>query len=62
MIIEPKTTPVKSAGKLIFGIGVATLIFILTEAGVEFDAELCALLFLNLFVPLLNKISERRPL
>lgn len=54
MIIEPKTTPVKPQGKFIFGIGVAVLIFVLTEIGVRLDAELCALLVLNLFVPLLN--------
>ncbi len=59
MMIEPKTTPVKPPGKFIFGIGVAVLIFVLTEAGVRFDAELCGLLILNLFVPLLNKIPER---
>lgn len=56
MMIEPKTTPVKPPGKFIFGIGVAVLIFVLTEAGVRFDAELSSLLILNLFVPLLNKI------
>ena len=59
MMIEPKTTPIKPAGKFIFGICVAALIFILTEVGVRFDAELCGLLILNLFVPLLNKIPER---
>jgi len=59
MMIEPKTTPIKPRGKLIFGIGVAVLIFILVEFGVRFDAELCGLLILNLFVPLLNKIPER---
>ena len=59
MMIEPKTTPVKPSGKFIFGIGVAVLIFVLTEAGVRFDSELCVLLVLNVFVPLLNKIPER---
>jgi len=56
MMIEPKSTPVKPAGKFIFGVGVAAFIFILTQFGVRFDAELCSLLILNLFVPLLNKI------
>lgn len=59
MMIEPKTTPIKPRGKLIFGIGVAVLIFILTEAGVRFDAELSSLLILNLFALLLNKIPGR---
>ncbi len=62
MLIEPKTTPLNSKAKLIFGIGAAILIFILTEAAVKFDAELCALLVLNLFVPVLNKIPERSPI
>lgn len=60
MVIEPKTTPVKPPGKLIFGAGLALLIFILTQAGVKFDAELSSLLALNLSVPLLNKIPQRR--
>ena len=58
MLVEPKTTPVKPAGKVIFGMGVAALIFILTQGGIRFDAELFSLLILNLFVPLLNKVPE----
>lgn len=57
MVVEPKTSPVKPLGKLIFGVGVSALIFILTESAVKFDAELCALLILNAFVPLLNKVT-----
>ncbi len=60
MVIEPKTTPIKPLGKLIFGIGIAVLIFVLTEIGVKFDAELCALLVFNLAVPLLNKLPDFR--
>ncbi len=60
MLIEPKTTPIKPLGKLIFGTGVAVLIFILTETGVRFDAELCALLVFNLSTPLLNKLPDFR--
>ena len=60
MLIEPTTTPIKPFGKIIFGICAAVLIFILTEAGIKFDAELAALLILNLFVPLLNKLPEGR--
>jgi Na+-translocating ferredoxin:NAD+ oxidoreductase RnfD subunit len=62
MVIEPKTSPIKKTGKYLFGVGLAVLIFLLTEEGVKFDAELCALLVLNMFVPLLNKIPERRRL
>jgi len=56
MLVEPKTTPIKPQGKFIFGMLAAALIFILTQIGVRFDAELSSLLVLNLFVPLLNKI------
>lgn len=62
MVVEPKTTPIKPLGKYLFGIGVAILIFILTEAGARFDVELASLLSLNIFVPLLNKLSARRVL
>jgi Na+-translocating ferredoxin:NAD+ oxidoreductase RnfD subunit len=60
MLIEPKTTPIKPLAKLVFGIGAAGLIFIFIQAQVKFDSELVALLILNLFVPLLNRIPERR--
>lgn len=60
MLIEPKTTPVKPLAKLVFGIAAAGLIFIFIQAQVKFDSELAALLILNLFVPLLNRIPERR--
>ncbi len=57
MFIEPKTTPIENRGKIMFGISVAVLVFILTLCGVRFDAELCSLLILNLTVPALNKLS-----
>ncbi len=56
MVIEPKTSPLKPLGKYLFGAGVAALVFILTEAGVRFDAELLSLLVVNATVPLLNRI------
>jgi len=60
MVIEPKTTPLKTMGKYLFGAGTAALIFILTEAGVKFDVELFSLLAMNVTVPLLNKLSSKR--
>ena len=56
MMIEPKTTPVTAPGKFLFGMGVAFLIFVFTEAGIKFDAELASLLGMNMLVPLLNKV------
>lgn len=61
MLIEPKTTPIYRMGKFIFGIGVAVLTFIFTQIGVKVDAEISALIILNLFVPLLNKFVKRSP-
>jgi len=60
MVIEPKTTPLKTMGKYLFGAGTAALIFILTEAGVKFDVELFSLLAMNVTVPLLNKLSSKQ--
>ncbi|MDD5565643.1 MAG: RnfABCDGE type electron transport complex subunit D [Candidatus Omnitrophica bacterium] len=59
MVIEPKTTPVSTAGKLVFGAGVAFLIFVLTELGARFDVELCSLLVMNAAVPALNHLSPK---
>ena len=56
MLIEPKTTPIGRNGKVIFGISVAALVFILTLCGVQFDLELFSLLILNLAVPALNRL------
>lgn len=58
MLIEPKTTPIKPIGKILFGMSAAVFIFALTEIGVSFDVELAVLLSLNLFTPLLNKLSS----
>ncbi len=57
MVIEPKTTPFKTTGKYLFGLGIAAFIFVFTEAGVRFDAELLSLLLMNMASPLLNKIT-----
>ena len=60
MVIEPKTTPLRPIGKFLFGAGVAVLIFILTAAGARFDVELFSLLAMNIAVPLLNKLPQRK--
>lgn len=60
MVIEPRTTPVKTAGKYLFGAGVAILIFVLTQVGVKFDVELLSLLAMNSLVPLLSVSSLKK--
>jgi len=61
MLVEPKTTPVKNLGKIIFGAGAAILIFILTQINARFDVELAALLTFNAFTPSLNRLELKRP-
>ena len=60
MVIEPKTTPTRAAGKLLFGAGVVVLIFILTQTGIKLDVELLSLLAMNAIAPLLNKLSQKK--
>ena len=55
MLIEPKSTPVTKRGKIIFGLGVAIALFIFTKLNFRYEAEICSLLVMNLFVPLLDK-------
>lgn len=50
MLIEPKTSPIRTKGKMIFSLAVAVLVFILTLCGVQFDVELFSLLVFNPFV------------
>jgi Na+-translocating ferredoxin:NAD+ oxidoreductase RnfD subunit len=57
MIIEPKTSPAKPRGQIIFGAGIAVLIFILTGLGAKFDVELFSLLILNIAALFINKIT-----
>jgi Na+-translocating ferredoxin:NAD+ oxidoreductase RnfD subunit len=59
MLIEPKTTPARPLAKFIFGALAAAIIFILSEIGVTFDAELAALLIANVSVILLNRLIGR---
>ncbi|UCD15950.1 MAG: RnfABCDGE type electron transport complex subunit D [Candidatus Omnitrophota bacterium] len=60
MLIEPKTTPLSRLGKGVFGVIVAVLIFVFTEAGAKFDVELGALLIANMAVPFINKLSVKK--
>lgn len=55
MIIEPKTSPVKPREQVIFGAGIAILIFVLTELGARFDVELLSLLILNMVILCVNQ-------
>lgn len=56
MLVEPKTTPIRIKGKILFGLAAGILVFIQTLIGVSYDAELASLLAINLAVPALNKL------
>jgi Na+-translocating ferredoxin:NAD+ oxidoreductase RnfD subunit len=60
MLIEPKTAPIKTAGKYLFGAGAAAFAFVVTQAGLRVDAEIFSLLAMNAAVPLLNKIVLKK--
>lgn len=60
MLVEPKTGPANMIGKYLFGGGAAALAFIFTEIGGRVDAELWALLIMNVMVPLLSKLQSRK--
>lgn len=61
MLIEPKTTPINTYGKYLFGFGVALLAFVFTIMQFPYDIDICTLLIFNLFVPFFNKIPNWRP-
>jgi Na+-translocating ferredoxin:NAD+ oxidoreductase RnfD subunit len=58
MLIEPKTTPHSFAGKIVFGIGVVLISFLLTKIRLSLDVQLAGLLVLNIFIVLINKIPK----
>lgn len=60
MLIEPKTTPSKTNGQLVFGAGVALTIFVLYQFHIPFDIEIAVLLTFNLLGYWLNKLPDRR--
>ena len=60
MVIEPKTSASKPLAQIFFGAGIAVLIFILTECGVNFDVELFSLLILNGAVLIFDKLTLKK--
>jgi Na+-translocating ferredoxin:NAD+ oxidoreductase RnfD subunit len=60
MTIDPRTTPLKPLGKYMFGVGMAILVFIMTQMGLRFDVELLSLLAMNAAVPLFNKLEFKK--
>ena len=55
MLIEPKTSPVKKRGRIIYGLSAAILISALVMLDAPFDPWIGGLLAANLTVPFLNR-------
>jgi len=62
MLIEPKTTPIKNKAKILFGISVAIISYLLYSINFPFDADLPALLMGNLVFKLFINYKKRKVL
>lgn len=60
MATDPVTSPVTRLGRLLFGAGCGLLAFLLRVYGARPEGPGLAVLLMNMFVPLLNRI-QRRP-
>jgi len=60
MITDPVTTPVTKKGRIIFGLAVGFLVIIIRKwAGLP-EGVMYSILFMNAFVPIINKLSKSR--
>lgn len=58
MMVEPMTAPITKKAKMIFGILVAVLSFLILIFMPRFEPSITALVLADLFVPLLNKLAK----
>jgi Na+-translocating ferredoxin:NAD+ oxidoreductase RnfD subunit len=61
MATDPATTPFTSIGQIIFGVGLGILTILIQTYMNFFGGSLLALLIMNLTVPLIDRISFRKP-
>jgi electron transport complex protein RnfD len=59
MATDPVTSPMKRPGRIIFGLGCGMLTFVLRIWGSQPEGVALAIVLLNMFVPLLNRIGRR---
>jgi len=59
MAADPVTSPLKRPGRLIFGLGCGALTFLLRTWGSQPEGVALAVVLMNMFVPLLNRIGGR---
>lgn len=58
---DPATSPREPSGKLIFGAGIGILLLLIRHYGTYIDGLAFAVLLMNMFVPLLNRLSRSSP-
>ena len=58
MLIEPMTSPIKTKGKIIYGIIFAILIFIFNYITPQYEPFIISLAITNLTLPIINKIKN----
>jgi electron transport complex protein RnfD len=61
MATDPATTPLGGIGQIIFGVGLAILTILIQTYMNFFGGSILALLIMNLTVPLLDRITIRKP-
>ena len=60
MVVEPKTSPLRRKGRIIYGATTAVLTFFFFHVLPEYDASVLSLAVANLAVPALNYRKERK--
>jgi electron transport complex protein RnfD len=61
MATDPATTPFSDVGQIIFGVGLAIVTIVIQTYMNFFGGSLLALIIMNLTVPLIDRISLRKP-
>jgi electron transport complex protein RnfD len=59
MAADPVTSPLRRTGRILFGLGCAILTFALRGYGSQPEGVALAIVVMNMFVPLLNRIGRR---
>jgi electron transport complex protein RnfD len=59
MATDPVTSPLKRPGRIVFGLGCGILTFLLRNYGSQPEGVALAIVLMNMFVPLLNRIGRR---
>lgn len=59
MATDPVTSPLRRSGRIVFGLGCGMLTFLLRNYGSQPEGVALAIVLMNMFVPLLNRIGRR---